>query len=188
MQKEGGLVGLWGPDLPAFHPSQCSCAHASWSGVGPGRRSGDGTRKTPCGLGNLERGQPRATSVGPLPAPGTPDGHWCPRLHTGTVPERGRSYGGGEPECGAGLGREGGEGRGRGVGQETAGHLGLPSGGIVRLQRVQVPLEGSKLLVSEVCEQRTADHLGIILWLRKMLSSLCVYDSVKPRENNGFRT
>lgn len=85
-------------------------------------------------------------------------------------------------------GKGGWRGKRQGVGQRTVGHLGLPSRGIVRLQWVQVPLEGSKLLVSEVCEQRTADHLGIILWLRKMLSSLCVYDSVKPRENDGFRT
>ena len=55
--------GRGDPDLPAFHPPQCSCARVSWSGVGPGRRSGGGTQKTPCGQGNLGRGRPGARPV-----------------------------------------------------------------------------------------------------------------------------
>lgn len=55
--------GRGGPDLPAFRPPRCSCARASWSGVGPGHQSGGGTRKTPCGQGNLGRQEPGARPV-----------------------------------------------------------------------------------------------------------------------------
>lgn len=58
----------------------------------------------------------------------------------------------------------------------------LPSSGISRLQREQFPLEGSKLLVSEVCQRRMADHLEKKTGMTsKMLSRLRVYDSVRTQ-------
>lgn len=63
--------GRGGPDLPAFRPRRCSCARASWSGVGPGHQSGGGTRKTPCGQGNLGRQEPRARPVSLVCSQGT---------------------------------------------------------------------------------------------------------------------
>lgn len=122
-------------------------------------------------------------SGGALSAPSMPDGRLCPGPTRGQSPEGAEAAGGGQPEAEAGLGKEGGEGRGRG-----AGGGGCPPAGTARLQREWIPLEGSRHLVSEVCEEGTAAHLEAKLWRRKMLSSLQVYDSAIPRESNVFRT
>lgn len=42
-------------DLPSSRPSQCNSSRASLWGVAPAHRSVDGTRRTPCGRGNLCR-------------------------------------------------------------------------------------------------------------------------------------